>query len=81
MELAKIWKSLNWSRPEKLNSYVALFDYESRSDTDLSIRKGDLMKIFDDKVEGDWQKVQTSKGTGFVPSVYIAKAGSLQSKE
>lgn len=67
------------SRP----TYVALFDYKARSNQDMSFRKGDLLELLDDKDEDDWRQARhlISKATGLVPSVYIAKNGSIESKE
>lgn len=67
------------SRP----TYVALFDYKARSGQDINFHKGDLMELLDDKNDEDWRQAHhfISKTTGLVPSAYIAKHGSLESKE
>lgn len=62
-------------------TYVALFGYKARSNSDISFRKGDLMELLDDKIKGDWRKARISDRVGLVPSSYIAKHGSLESKE
>ena len=58
--------------------YAAMYDYQSRTDDDLSFEKSDLLCILsaDDK---DWWLAR-SKDTGregYVPSNYVAKVDSL----
>lgn len=62
--------------------YVGKYDYESRTDDDLSFKKGDLMYIIstDDK---DWWFAQ-SKDTGkegYIPSNHVAEWKSLDAEE
>ena len=63
--------------------FVGKYDYESRTDDDLSFTKGDLLYIISTNNEGDWwfaQSMTTGKN-GYIPSNYVAKWGSLDAEE
>jgi hypothetical protein len=62
--------------------YVGKYDYDSRTDDDLSFRKGDLMYIISTE-EGDWwyARHKTNGQEGYVPSNYIAEWKSLEAEE
>jgi fyn-related kinase len=72
------------------NAYVALYDYDARTNQDLSFKKGDILYINDDDKEpnGWWlAKFKTMNhmnkevvSTGYIPSQYVAKYGSLESQ-
>ena len=62
--------------------YVGKYDYDSRTDDDLSFKKGDLMYIISTD-EGDWWFAR-SKDTGkegYIPSNYVAEWKSLDAEE
>jgi SH3 domain len=66
--------------------FVALYDYDARTDEDLSFRKGDLLEIVND-TQGDWwfaraksNKLAGVKTEGYIPSNYVAKVKSLESE-
>ncbi|PAV83166.1 hypothetical protein WR25_23966 [Diploscapter pachys] len=61
-------------------AYVALFDYEARTDDDLSFKKDDILEILSDAT-GDWwfAKHRATGKTGYVPSNYVCKQGSIES--
>eukprot|EP00731_Ephydatia_muelleri_P031841 Em0023g348a len=62
--------------------YVGKYDYDSRTDDDLSFKKGDLMYIISTD-EGDWWFAR-SKDTGkegYIPSNYVAEYKSLDAEE
>lgn len=66
--------------------FVALYDYDARTDEDLSFRKGDLLEIIND-TQGDWwfaraksNKTVGGKTEGYIPSNYVAKVKSLESE-
>ncbi|KAK6179772.1 hypothetical protein SNE40_012057 [Patella caerulea] len=61
--------------------FVALYDYDARTDEDLSFRKGEHLEILND-TQGDWwyAKSKTSKSEGYIPSNYVAKIKSLESE-
>ena len=68
--------------PPKYPVYVGKYDYDSRTDDDLSFKKGDLMYIISTD-EGDWWFAQ-SKDTGkegYIPSNYVAEWKSLDAEE
>ena len=62
--------------------FVGKCDYDSRTDDDLSFKKGDLLYIISTD-DGDWwfgQSVATGK-EGYIPSNHVAKWGSLDAEE
>ena len=66
--------------------FVALYDYDARTDEDLSFRKGDLLEIIND-TQGDWwfakgksSKTVNGKNEGYIPSNYVARVKSLESE-
>lgn len=62
--------------------YVGKYDYDSRTDDDLSFKKSDLLYIISTD-EGDWWFAR-SKDTGregYIPSNYVAAWKSLDAEE
>ena len=72
------------SVPTQMNYplYVGKYDYDSRTDDDLSFRKGDLMYIISTE-EGDWwfAQLKETNQKGYIPSNYIAEYKSLDAEE
>uniref|UniRef100_A0A6I8NEV4 Tyrosine-protein kinase n=1 Tax=Ornithorhynchus anatinus TaxID=9258 RepID=A0A6I8NEV4_ORNAN len=68
--------------PGGVTTFVALYDYESRTETDLSFRKGERLQIVN-STEGDWWLAHslTSGETGYIPSNYVAPSDSIQAEE
>lgn len=66
---------------EKPN-YIALFDYESATKDDMTIKKSDQLIVID-KSHPDWwlAKNLRTKETGYVPFNYITTIDDLQIKE
>uniref|UniRef100_A0A8C6UBK0 Tyrosine-protein kinase n=1 Tax=Neogobius melanostomus TaxID=47308 RepID=A0A8C6UBK0_9GOBI len=71
-----------------VTTFVALYDYESRTASDLSFRKGERLQIVNNmrKVncrEGDWWLARSlSTGeSGYIPSNYVAPSDSIQAEE
>ncbi|XP_045688864.1 proto-oncogene tyrosine-protein kinase Src isoform X3 [Phyllostomus hastatus] len=71
-----------------VTTFVALYDYESRTETDLSFKKGERLQIVNntrkvDVREGDWWLAHSlSTGqTGYIPSNYVAPSDSIQAEE
>lgn len=62
--------------------YVGKYDYDSRTDDDLSFRKGDLLYIISTE-EGDWwyARSRTTAKEGYIPSNYVAEWKSLDAEE
>ncbi|XP_067934392.1 tyrosine-protein kinase Src42A-like [Watersipora subatra] len=65
--------------PSKL--FIALYDYEARTDEDLSFKKGNQLEILND-TQGDWWFARSlvTGQEGYIPSNYIAKSKSLESE-
>ena len=59
-------------------TYVAIYDYESRTDQDLGFKRNDLLCIINTDDEDWWfaRSKETGK-EGYIPSNYITKANSL----
>ncbi|RNA05883.1 tyrosine- kinase yes [Brachionus plicatilis] len=66
---------------EKPN-YIALFDYESATKDDMTIKKNDQLIVID-KSHPDWWLAKNirTKETGYVPFNYITTIDDLQIKE
>ncbi|KAM4562616.1 proto-oncogene tyrosine-protein kinase Src isoform 2-T2 [Odontesthes bonariensis] len=71
-----------------VTTFVALYDYESRTASDLSFRKGERLQIVNNtrKVncrEGDWWLARslTTGESGYIPSNYVAPSDSIQAEE
>ncbi|XP_056336742.1 tyrosine-protein kinase fynb isoform X2 [Danio aesculapii] len=62
--------------------FVALYDYEARTEDDLSFRKGEKFQIIN-STEGDWWDARslTTGGTGYIPSNYVAPVDSIQAED
>uniref|UniRef100_T1HWB6 Tyrosine-protein kinase n=1 Tax=Rhodnius prolixus TaxID=13249 RepID=T1HWB6_RHOPR len=58
--------------------FVALYDYDARTDEDLSFRKGEHLEILND-TQGDWwlARSKSTKQEGYIPSNYINTQSSL----
>lgn len=69
--------------PEQPNTrmFVALYDYDARTDEDLSFRKGELLEILND-TQGDWwlAKSKRTRQEGYIPSNYVAKLKSIEAE-
>ena len=61
--------------------YKVMYDYDPRTFNDLKIRKGDRLKISNNR--GQWLKAKKmgTNETGYVPVNYIALEGTLQAEE
>uniref|UniRef100_A0A674N0C4 non-specific protein-tyrosine kinase n=1 Tax=Takifugu rubripes TaxID=31033 RepID=A0A674N0C4_TAKRU len=62
--------------------FVALYDYEARTEDDLSFRKGEKFQIINSS-EGDWWEARslTTGGNGYIPSNYVAPVDSIQAED
>uniref|UniRef100_I3KI95 Tyrosine-protein kinase n=1 Tax=Oreochromis niloticus TaxID=8128 RepID=I3KI95_ORENI len=70
------------TRAGGVTTFVALYDYESRTATDLSFRKGERLQIVNN-TEGDWWLARslTTGESGYIPSNYVAPSDSIQAEE
>ncbi|XP_043566537.1 proto-oncogene tyrosine-protein kinase Src-like isoform X1 [Chiloscyllium plagiosum] len=70
-----------------VTTFVALYDYESRTASDLSFNKGERLQIVNntrlDGREGDWWLARSlaTGNTGYIPSNYVAPSDSIQAEE
>uniref|UniRef100_A0A3Q3X2W0 Tyrosine-protein kinase n=1 Tax=Mola mola TaxID=94237 RepID=A0A3Q3X2W0_MOLML len=74
---------LPWlSTSRGVTTFVALYDYESRTASDLSFRKGERLQIVNN-TEGDWWLARslTTGESGYIPSNYVAPSDSIQAEE
>ena len=67
--------------PASVKIFVALYDYDARTDEDLSFKKGEHLEILND-TQGDWwfARSKATKLEGYIPSNYVAKIKSLESE-
>lgn len=67
--------------PRRCNLYVALFDYEARTDEDLSFKRNEILEILND-TQGDWWFARSliSNKSGYVPSNYVARDKSIDAQ-
>lgn len=64
------------------NIYVALYDYDARTNEDLSFKKGERLQVVDN-TDGDWWLARslTTQREGYIPSNYVAQEQSIKSQE
>ncbi|XP_002811242.2 tyrosine-protein kinase Fgr [Pongo abelii] len=62
--------------------FIALYDYEARTEDDLTFTKGEKFHILNN-TEGDWWEARSlsSGQTGYIPSNYVAPVDSIQAEE
>uniref|UniRef100_A0A671LSX3 Tyrosine-protein kinase n=1 Tax=Sinocyclocheilus anshuiensis TaxID=1608454 RepID=A0A671LSX3_9TELE len=79
--------NFNSSRPAPITGggvtlFIALYDYDARTEDDLSFQKGEKFHIINN-TEGDWweaRSLDTGK-SGYIPSNYVAPVDSIQAEE
>ena len=61
--------------------FVALYDYDARTDEDLSFREGEHLEILND-TQGDWwvARSKATKQEGYIPSNHVAKLKSIEAE-
>lgn len=74
----------NDSNSSNMNQYpvfIALYDYETRTEEDLRFKKGEHLEILDNK-QGDWWFARSKKTRqkGYIPSNYVAKLKSIEAE-
>ncbi len=64
-----------------MNVYVALYDYDARTDEDLNFKKGEQLEIITDN-QGDWwyARSRSSGRCGYIPSNYVARLKSIEAE-
>ncbi|NWW31892.1 YRK kinase, partial [Panurus biarmicus] len=62
--------------------FIALYNYEARTEDDLTFQKGEKFHIINN-TEGDWWEARSlsSGATGYIPSNYVAPVDSIQAEE
>lgn len=74
---------VNPAEPEQPSAriFVALYDYDARTDEDLSFRKGEHLEILND-TQGDWwlARSKRTRQEGYIPSNYVAKLKSIEAE-
>ncbi|NXE14413.1 HCK kinase, partial [Lophotis ruficrista] len=63
------------------NVVLALYDYEATHAGDLSFQKGERFEVLEES--GEWWQARSlvTGHEGFIPSNYVARAGSLETEE
>lgn len=71
--------SIDKSQGEKLDGewYVAMYQFDAVEPTDLSLKPGDIIHVFEAKDE--WWKGTCNKKKGIFPANYVQKASALNS--
>lgn len=66
---------------EQYPIFIALYDYETRTEEDLRFKKGEHLEILDTK-QGDWwfARSKMTHQTGYIPSNYVAKLKSIEAE-
>lgn len=67
--------------PPGTKVFVALYDYDARTDEDLSFKKGEHLVILND-TQGDWwfARSKATRLEGYIPSNYVAKLESIEAE-
>jgi hypothetical protein len=62
--------------------YIALYDYDARTEDDLTFRKGDKLRVLN-SADGDWWQAQLvgASKKGYIPSNYVAKSQSIEAED
>lgn len=62
--------------------FVALYDYDARTNEDLTFRKGERLQVIDNN-DGDWWLARSlvSQNEGYIPSNYVAPEQSVNAQE
>ncbi|RXN26264.1 tyrosine- kinase Fyn isoform X1 [Labeo rohita] len=74
------------SRPANITGgvtlFIALYDYDARTEDDLSFQKGEKFHIINN-TEGDWWEARSldTGNSGYIPSNYVAPVDSIQAEE
>ena len=63
--------------------FLALYDYDARTDDDLSFRKGDKLVVVNNS-DGDWWEAELEHNRGrrgYIPSNYVAAIQSIEAED
>lgn len=61
--------------------FVALYDYDARTEEDLSFKKGEHLIVLNDN-QGEWwyARSKATKHEGYIPSNYVARLSSMEAE-
>ena len=64
-------------------TYIALYDYDARTQEDLSFKKGEILEVNREDLDNDWWRARSRETgvEGFIPSNYVAPQLSLEAEE
>merc|ERR1719220_2153701 len=81
LEPCGLWTDPTESTPSSVKVFVALYDYDARTDEDLSFKKGEHLEILND-TQGDWwyARSKATKLEGYIPSNYVAQLKSIEAE-
>ena len=83
MHLEAVWRSAAFASTAPVYlKCVALYDYDARSDDNLSFRKGETFEILNSK-DGDWWLARSpvTGAEGYLPSNYVAEQRTVEAEE
>jgi len=87
--IASVTASNGHSRHDRVTSQVsvihvlvALYDYDARTQEDLSFRKGERLELIN-RPDGEWWEARslTTNQRGFIPSNYVAEERTINAEE
>ncbi|CAI2301656.1 unnamed protein product [Caenorhabditis sp. 36 PRJEB53466] len=58
-------------KPGRVKVYRALYDFQARSDQELTLSEGDLMYVSDEQPNKDWFEASIGGKKGLVPANYV----------
>lgn len=66
----------------KTAHYLALYDYDKRTEEDLSFKKGEILEVNTEDLEADWWRAKSkeSGNEGFIPRNYVAPLEALEAE-
>lgn len=69
-------------QPKGIMMFVALYDYDARTNEDLTFKKGERLQIVDN-TDSDWwlARSMTTHKEGYIPSNYVAPELSVNAQE
>ena len=64
---------------QEVSTYITKYDYDCRTDDDMSFRKGDMLSVINTDDEDWWFARSKDNGKeGYIPSNYVAEWKSLE---
>lgn len=68
--------------PPKTAHYLALYDYDKRTEEDLSFQKGEILEVNTEDLQADWWRAKSKEtgAEGFIPSNYVAPLEALEAE-